>query len=213
MNISVLIADDFPLIRNALVDAIGRDPDINVVAVAANGAEAVDLAVQHKPDVVLMDVHMPEMSGLVALERIREQAPESRVLMLTATEKADVFLEAISSGAAGYLNKRVGTRELVQAVITVHGGGSVISPELAGLLINEYSHTRKGTPGALRPLLADREQEVLRLVALGHTDKEIGNSLYISPRTVQNHLTRIRHKTGLHRRSELARWAADHARI
>ncbi len=213
MKINVLIADDFPLIRNALVDAIGRDPDITVVGAATNGNEAVDLTVEHKPDVVLLDVHMPDMSGLVALERIVEQSPDSRVIMLTATEKVDVFLEAIANGAAGYLNKRVGTTELVQAVITVHGGGSVISPDLAGSLLHEYSATRRGKPGAVRPLLADREQEVLRLVALGHTDKEIGRSLYISPRTVQNHLTRIRHKTGLQRRSELARWAADHARI
>jgi two-component system, NarL family, nitrate/nitrite response regulator NarL len=213
MKIDVLIADDFPLIRNALVDAIDRDPDISVVAAATNGVEAVELAVRHRPHVVLMDVHMPEMSGLVALERIRAQVPDARVVMLTATEKADVFLEAIASGAAGYLNKRVGTKELVQAVITVHGGGSVISPELAGLLLNEYSCARKGTPGAVRPLLAEREQQVLRLVALGHTDREIGSQLYISPRTVQNHLTRIRQKTGLQRRSELARWAADHARI
>jgi DNA-binding NarL/FixJ family response regulator len=213
MKINVLIADDFPLIRNALVDAIGRDPDITVIGAATNGSEAVDLTMQHRPDVVLLDVHMPDMSGLVALERIVEQAPETRVIMLTATEKADVFLEAIANGAAGYLNKRVGTTELVRAVITVHGGGSVISPDLAGCLLHEYSATRRGKPGAVRPLLADREQEVLRLVALGHTDKEIGRTLYISPRTVQNHLTRIRHKTGLQRRSELARWAADHARI
>jgi DNA-binding NarL/FixJ family response regulator len=213
MKINVLIADDFPLIRNALVDAINRDPDINVVGAATNGTEAVELALRLRPDVVLLDVHMPDMSGLVALEKILEQAPELRVMMLTATEKADVFLEAIASGAAGYLNKRIGTRELVQGIITVHGGGSVISPDLAGTLLHEYSCTRRGKPGAMRPLLADREQEVLRLVALGHTDKEIGSTLYISPRTVQNHLTRIRHKTGLQRRSELARWAADHARI
>lgn len=213
MKINVLIADDFPLIRAALADAIGRDPDIHVVAAASNGAEAVDLALEHRPDVALLDVHMPDMSGLVALEKIMDQAPDMRVLMLTATEKVDVFLEAISSGAAGYLNKRVGPRELVQAIITVHGGGSVISPDLAGCLLHEYSASRRGKPGALRPLLAEREQEVLRLVALGHTDKEIGRTLYISPRTVQNHLTRIRHKTGLQRRSELARWAADHARI
>lgn len=213
MKISVLIADDFPLIRAALADAIDRDPDITVVGAASNGTEALQLATEHRPDVVLLDVHMPDMSGLVALEKMLEVAPDMRVLMLTATEKVDVFLEAIATGAAGYLNKRIGQRELVQAIITVHGGGSVISPELAGYLLHDYSATRRGKPGASRPLLADREQEVLRLVALGHTDKEIGGQLYISPRTVQNHLTRIRHKTGLQRRSELARWAADHARI
>lgn len=213
MKINVLIADDFPLIRNALVDAINRDPAIAVVGTATNGSEAVELARELNPDVVILDVHMPEMSGLVALERILQEAPHRRVLMLTATEKSDVFLEAIATGAAGYLNKRASSSELVQAVITVHGGGSVIAPDLADTLLNEFSRSRRGRTGALQPLLAEREQEVLRLVALGRTDKEIGRQLYISPRTVQNHLTRIRHKTGLHRRSELARWAADHARI
>jgi DNA-binding NarL/FixJ family response regulator len=135
--------------------------------------------------------------------------------MLTATEKPDVFLEAIAAGAAGFLNKRVSTAELVQSVITVHGGGSVIAPELAGLLLREYSNAHRGCAGdgTSAALLAEREHAVLRLVALGHTDREIGQQLYISPRTVQNHLTRIRRKTGLHRRSELARWAADHARV
>jgi DNA-binding NarL/FixJ family response regulator len=213
MKIDVLIADDFPLIRNALVDVIGRDPDINVVGAATNGNEAVELARQLQPNVVILDVHMPQMSGLVALERILQESPDTRVLMLTATEKSDVFLEAIALGAAGYLNKRAPARELVQAVITVHGGGSVIAPDLADTLLNEFSRARRGRTGALQPLLAEREQEVLRLVAMGHTDKEIGGQLYISPRTVQNHLTRIRDKTGLQRRSELARWAADHARI
>lgn len=213
MKIDVLIADDFPLIRAALADAIGRDPDISVIGAASTGSEAVELALHHRPDVIVMDVHMPDMSGLVALEKILEREPGMRVLMLTATEKIDVFLEALAIGAAGYLNKRIGQRELVQAIITVHGGGSVISPELAGHLLTDYSASRRGRPGSARPLLADREHEVLRLVALGHTDKEIGRTLYISPRTVQNHLTRIRHKTGLQRRSELARWAADHARI
>lgn len=213
MKINVLIADDFPLIRSAIGEAISRDPDINLVAEATNGAEAVAMATEHRPDVILLDVHMPDMSGLVALERIMSEHPGARVLMLTATEKSDVFLEAIASGAAGYLSKRMSAREIVQAVITVHGGGSVIAPDLAGCLLQEYSSTRRGSQGSVRPLLADRELEVLRLVALGRTDKEIGNVLYISPRTVQNHLTRIRHKTGLHRRSELARWAADHARI
>ena len=124
-----------------------------------------------------------------------------------------LVLEALGSGlgAAGYLTKRISGRELRHAVITVHGGGSVITPALARHLLREYSHVSRGEPMTIRPLLAAREQEVLRLLAQGHTDREIGGKLYISPRTVQNHLTRIREKTGLRRRTELTRWAMDHA--
>ena len=116
-----------------------------------------------------------------------------------------------AAGASGYLTKRVSGRELRHAVITVHGGGSVITPTLARHLLREYSHVSRGEPMSIRPLLAQREQEVLRLLAQGCTDREIGGKLYISPRTVQNHLTRIREKTGMRRRSELARWAVEHA--
>jgi DNA-binding NarL/FixJ family response regulator len=95
--------------------------------------------------------------------------------------------------------------------VTVHGGGSVISPHLTGHLLKSYSHAARGEFSGIRPLLGDREHEVLRLVARGHTDKEIAQTLYISPRTVQNHLTRVREKTGLRRRPELTRWAMEHA--
>jgi DNA-binding NarL/FixJ family response regulator len=127
------------------------------------------------------------------------------------SEKVQPLLDAVAAGTAGYLTKRVTAEELRQAVITVHGGGSVIAPMLAANLLKEYSRASRGELSEVRPLLADREQEVLRLVADGHTDKEISERLYISPRTVQNHLTHIRRKTGLRRRPELTRWALEHA--
>ena len=148
---------------------------------------------------------------MTVLERLRTQVPDSKVLVVTASEKVQPLLDAVAAGATGYLTKRCGREELRQAVITVYGGGSVISPMLAGHLLKEYSRASRGEQSNVRPLIGQREHEVLRLVAGGSTDREIAAMLYISPRTVQNHLTRIREKTGLRRRTELTRWAMDHA--
>jgi len=211
MKIRVLVVDDFPLVREGLTASLEVDPGIEVVGEAADGDEGLRLARELRPDVVLADMRMPALGGPVLVAKLREELPELRVLVVSASEKAESLLEAISAGAAGYLTKRVSGRELRHAVITVHGGGSVITPTLARHLLREYSHVSRGEPLTVRPLLAQREQEVLRLVAQGHTDREIGGQLYISPRTVQNHLTRIREKTGMRRRSELARWAVEHA--
>ena len=211
MKIRVLVVDDFPLVREGLTASLEVDPDIEVVGEADDGEEGLRMALELKPDVVLTDMRMPGLGGPVLLARLREHLPDTRVLVVTASEKAETLLEAVSAGAAGYLTKRVSGRELRHAVITVHGGGSVISPMLAGHLLKEYSLASRGEASNVRPLLGEREHEILRLVAGGCTDKEIAEKLYISPRTVQNHLTRIREKTGLRRRAELTRWAMEHA--
>jgi DNA-binding NarL/FixJ family response regulator len=211
MRIRVIVVDDFPLVREGLIASLEVDPAIEVVGQAADGEAGLELARTVRPDVVLTDMRMPGLGGPVLLARLREELPETRVLVVTASEKAETLLEAVAAGAAGYLTKRVSGRELRHAVITVHGGGSVITPALARHLLREYSHVSRGEPLSVRPLLAQREQEVLRLLAQGYTDREIGHQLYISPRTVQNHLTRVREKTGMRRRSELARWAVEHA--
>jgi len=211
MNIRVLVVDDFPLVREGLTASLEVDPGIEVVGEAADGDEGLRLARELRPDVVLADMRMPGLGGPALLTRLHEELPETRVLVVSASEKAESLLEAIAAGAAGYMTKRVSARELRHAVITVHGGGSVITPTLARHLLREYSHVSRGEPMTVRPLLAQREQEVLRLLAQGHTDREIGGELYISPRTVQNHLTRIREKTGMRRRSELARYAVEHS--
>jgi DNA-binding NarL/FixJ family response regulator len=171
----------------------------------------MELARQLKPDVMVLDLRMPGLGGAVVLERLRAELPEIRALVMTANESPESLLDAVAAGAAGYLSKRTTGEELRQAVITTYGGGSVITPELAGHLLREFSGSARGEGSSVRPLLAARELEILRLVADGLTDNEIGKQLYISPRTVQNHLTRIREKTGLRRRSELARWAVEHA--
>ena len=211
MNIRVLVAEDHPLVREGIVHALERDPGIHVVGAADNGVTAIELARRLEPDVIVLDLRMPGLGGAVVLERLRAELPQIRALIMTANESPESLLDAVAAGAAGYLSKRTTGEELRQAVITTYGGGSVITPELAGHLLREFSGNAHGEASAARPLLVARELDVLRGVADGLTDNEIGQRLFISPRTVQNHLTRIREKTGLRRRSELARWAVEHA--
>ena len=210
MHIRVLVIDDFPLVREGLSAALKSDPGIDVVGQADNGRSGLELAHELHPDVIITDMRMPEFGGMMLLERLAAELPQIRTLVVTASEKAETLLDAVAAGAAGYLTKQTGRQELCQAVITVAGGGSIITPTLAGHLLREYSQASKGEAPTARPLLGSREHEILRLVAQGLTDKEIGAKLYISPRTVQNHLTRVREKTGLRRRSELTRWAVEH---
>jgi DNA-binding NarL/FixJ family response regulator len=211
MQIRVLVAEDHPLVREGVVRALERDQGMQVIGQADNGITAMELARQLKPDVMVLDLRMPGLGGAAVLERLRAELPGIRALVMTANESPESLLDAVAAGAAGYLSKRTTGEELRQAVITTYGGGSVITPDLAGHLLREFSGSARGEGSSVRPLLAGRELEILRLVADGLTDNEIGKQLYISPRTVQNHLTRIREKTGLRRRAELSRWAVEHA--
>jgi DNA-binding NarL/FixJ family response regulator len=211
MKIRLLIVDDFPLVREGMAGALERDPAIEVVGYAENGVEGLKLAKALRPDVILLDLHMPEMGGMMMLEHLRTEVPEARALIITASEKAETLLAAVSAGAAGYITKRTGRQELRDAVITVQGGGSVIAPHLAGHLLRQYQKASRGEAPDLHNQLSARELEVLRLVASGMTDKQIAAQIFVSPRTVQNHLANVREKTGLHNRSELTRWAVVHA--
>jgi DNA-binding NarL/FixJ family response regulator len=213
VKIRVLVIDDFPLVREGLAAALAIDPGFEVLGQGSDAEEGLRMAREMRPDVVLLDLRMPEGGGIALLERLREELPETRALVVTASEKAETLLDAVAAGAAGYVTKRVSARELRHAVVTVYSGGSIITPTLAGHLLREYSQVSRGEPMHVRPLLGQREQEVLKLVAQGCTDREVGTRLYISPRTVQNHLARIREKTGLRRRSELAAWAAEHSLV
>jgi DNA-binding NarL/FixJ family response regulator len=210
MHIRVLLVDDFPLVRHGIGAALESDPAIEVVGYAGNGREGVARALELRPDVVVLDMRMPESGGAVVLEQLREKLPRTRVLVVTASERSETLLEAIAAGAAGYLTKRASLQELCQAVISVHSGGSVVSPELASKALREYAGAPNGVGIAARPLLTSRERDILRLLGDGLTDKQIAERLFISPRTVQSHLARVRDKTGLNRRSALARWAAEH---
>jgi two-component system NarL family response regulator len=210
-TIRVLVADDFPLMRDGMACSLQHDPSIEVVGVAGDGDTALALARELEPDVIVLDLRMPGVSGPGLVHRLTAELPKTRILMVTASDSPENLFDCVAAGAAGYLSKHVGGEELRQAVITTHTGGSVLASHLAAQLMREYSASRRGEGSASGPLLNSREMEIVRLVSQGLTDVEIGAQVFFSPRTVQNHLTNIRDKTGLRRRSELARWAVEHA--
>src|SRR4051812_19021938 len=183
--VKVLVVDDFPLVREALAAALSRHGDIDVVGQAVDGIDALEKAHALQPEVVVLDLRMPRMSGLVALTRLSTELPHVRVLLVTACEEPDTVIDAVSAGAAGFVTKRVTGDELADSVLAVHRGEPVVSASLTAHLVaglrRDGAHAHGGSTGKL----SNSELNVLRLVADGRTDKQISASLYISPRTVQ----------------------------
>ena len=205
-KIRVLIADDHPMWRDGVRGDLESSGEAEVVAEAADGGEAIDAAIEHMPEVVLMDLQMPNVNGVEATRRIIEAAPHIRVLVLSASgEEADV-LEAVQAGATGYLLKSSTSAEVLDAVRRVRDGEPVFTPSLAALVLDEFRRlAEKKQPGD--PALSERENDVLKLVAKGYTYKEIGLKLFISTKTVQNHVQNILTKLQLRKRYELMRYA------
>jgi DNA-binding NarL/FixJ family response regulator len=208
--IKVLVADDFPLVRDALASALSRHDELEVVGVASDGIETLERCHELHPDVVVLDLRMPRMSGLVALTRLTAELPRTRVLLLTACEEPETVIDAVSAGAAGFVTKRISGAELADAVCTVHQGNPVVDASLTAHLVAGLRRDGAARSGGTTGKLTTNELNVLRLVADGRTDKQISATLYISPRTVQTHLSQIRAKTGVRRRTQLARWATEH---
>jgi DNA-binding NarL/FixJ family response regulator len=205
--IRVLVADDFPLVREALAEVLGRDPDIEIVGTAADGDAVLNEARALRPDLVVLDLCMPGMSGMTALCRLVADIPDARVLILTATADPELVVDAASSGAAGYLEKRASSEELVAAVKAIHRGEAAFPPALLAHLVTGLRREAARTGATC---LTETERDLLRLVSEGRSDTEISRVMFISPRTVQSHLTHIRAKVGIRRRVELARWAVEH---
>lgn len=208
--VRVLIADDQALFRRGLYVVLGTEPDIEVVAEAENGEDAVGRAEELAPDVVLMDVRMPRVSGIDAARRIRDALPSTRILMLTVSDEEDDLYEAIKAGANGYLLKEISVEEVAEAIRAVVQGQSLISPSMASKLLNEFNSLAKRA--AQRepypaPALTGRELEVLKLVARGMSNKEVADHLFISENTVKNHVRNILEKLHLHSRMEAVMYA------
>jgi DNA-binding NarL/FixJ family response regulator len=208
--IRVLIVDDHALFRRGLQMVLEGEGDIEVVGEASDGHEAIEQAEKTTPDVVLMDVRMPKRSGIEATRAIKDMLPSSKILMLTISdEEADLY-DAIKAGAAGYLLKEISIEEVAGAVRSVNAGQSLISPSMASKLLNEFAamvkrrDERSQVPG---PRLTERELEVLKLVAKGMNNRDIGAELFISENTVKNHVRNILEKLHLHSRMEAVVYA------
>jgi len=208
--IRVLIVDDHALFRRGLEMVLGQEVDIEVVGEAADGAEAVTMAKEMAPDIVLMDVRMPRRGGIDATSAIKEAVPSAKIVMLTISdEEADLY-DAIKAGAMGYLLKEISIDEVAADIRAVYGGQSLISPSMASKLLSEFAAMIKNKddrPQLPTPRLTDREMEVLRLVAKGMNNRDIAKQLYISENTVKNHIRNILEKLQLHSRMEAVVYA------
>ena len=217
-TIRIIIADDQHLIRDGMEALLSLQPGIEVVGMAENGVEALRLAESLRPDVVLMDVQMPQMNGVEATRRIRAALPDVRVLVLTTFTDDTYVLEALRVGASGYVLKDVRPAELAQKIRNVAAGKVELDPSVAGAVVNAMSHT--AAPPAPRPPsaapaddLTPRERDVLRLLATGASNREIAEQLVISEGTVKNHISNILSRLGLRDRTQAAIYAKEQGYI
>jgi two-component system response regulator NreC len=204
MSIRVLVVDDHAVVRTGLRRVLDAEPDIETVAEAGSAERAVFEAMEHKPDVVLMDVVMPGKSGIEILPTLQQNAPQAKVLVLSMQDDPRYLREAFEAGASGYVLKEAADTEVVDAVRAVAAGERYVHPALGARLVQAEAEERKR---AEEDPLSEREREVLRLLALGNTNQEIAKMLYISVRTAETHRAHIMQKLRLQSRAELVRYA------
>ena len=205
--IRVLVVDDHPLFRQGVLFTLSRHPEMNIVGEGENGRQAVDLAQQLRPDVLLLDITMPESSGLQAAAEVKRVSPETQIVMLTASEEGDDLMAAMKAGAQGYVVKGAGAGEIVAAIMAASRGEAYITPRMAGNLLREMTHKPGDDPLAE---LTDRERQVLELVARGLSNKEVGAELGLAEKTVKHYLTAVLQKLHVRSRVEAALLAQRH---
>ena len=206
--LSLLIVDDHEVVRQGLVALLSRRPEFQVVAEAGTVADAIELARRFQPDLVVMDVRLPDGSGIEACREIRAERPETRVVILTSYPDEDAVLSAIVAGASGYLLKQVRARDLVAALETVGRGESLLDPAVTGRVLERVRRIATADqPDELAQLTA-QEQKILLLVAEGKTNKEIAADVFLSDKTVKNYVSSILAKLNLERRAQAAAYMA-----
>jgi DNA-binding NarL/FixJ family response regulator len=197
MTIRVLVADDQSMVRAGFRMLLAGEKDIDVVAEASNGLEAVNKAARFSPTVVLMDIRMPELDGLEATRRILATDSAARILILTTFDLDEYVFEALRAGASGFVLKDDSPEQLITAIRTVAGGDALLSPTITRRVIQKFARMSRPAPAKQLDELSDRERDVFRLMARGLSNAEIGNELYISETTVKTHVTHILQKLGL----------------
>jgi DNA-binding NarL/FixJ family response regulator len=213
MAIRIVLAEDHKIVREGTRQLLQQAPDLVIVAETADGAEAIRMAQTHAPDVMVMDVRMPGLSGLEATRAIRAQCPGTRVLILSAYDDDRYVFPLLEAGASGYLLKTASGAELTDAIRIVNAGGTVLSPQISGKVLQRLNTRTQARAAGPFETLSDREMEVLRQVALGRSNKAIAEALSISPQTVQVHLRNIFGKLGVGSRSEATAYALTHGWI
>ncbi|QES42828.1 DNA-binding response regulator [Streptomyces venezuelae] len=212
MTIKVLIADDQIMVRQGFSVLLNAEPDIEVIGQAVDGADAVAKVAELGPDVVLMDIRMPELSGIEATRRITDELPDVRVLVLTTFDLDEYVYDALRAGASGFLLKDASADQLAEAVRVVAAGDALLAPGITRRLIAEFSRMDGGTRGPFRPRVGEltgRETEVLALIAQGLSNAEIAARLVVAEQTVKTHVGRILVKLGLRDRTQAAVYAYE----
>lgn len=207
MNIRVLLVDDHTIMREGLKALLVRAADIQVVAQAADGVEAIQQAAEHAPDVIVMDLTMPNMGGIEATRRITAANPENRILALSMVMDRSCVVESLKAGARGYLIKDCAGEELIGAIRTLASGGSYLCSRVTELIISDYAQHAATAPPSAHSQLSPREQEVLQLIADGKNTKEIAFTLGISVKTVEVQRSSIMKKLDLHSIAQLTKYA------
>ena len=207
-TIRILVADDHPIVRDGLVAVLSTQPDFEVVGEASTGLETVERVARVKPDVVLLDLEMPNMDGVETLLRLRESDPEARVIIFTAFDSDERIVRAVQAGAQGYLLKGVPREDVFNAVRVVHAGGALLQPIVASKLLRRVGQ-EQGSAADNPNALTEREHDVLDLMARGLTNKEIAAELVITERTVKFHVSSILDKLGAGNRTEAVTIAAQ----
>ena len=207
-KIRVLIADDHKIVRQGIRKLLEAEPDLEVIDEACDGREAVKKTHQLKPDLVLMDIAMSNLNGLEATRQIKKALPKTKILILTMHKNEEYVLQSLQAGASGYLLKETAVEDLVSAIRSVHKVDSFLSPAVSKTIIKAYLSKNKATehPSAFE-ILTDREREVLQLIAEGHTNQEIADTLFISIKTVEAHRSNIMRKLDIHDITQLVKYA------
>ena len=208
-GIRLLIVDDHEVVREGLRSLLARHDDLEIVGEAGSSAEAIDVARRCEPDLVMMDVRLPDGSGIEACREIRAQRPGTRVIMLTSYPDEEAVFASIVAGASGYLLKQIRAQSLVEAIRTVHGGASLLDPAVTDKVMQRIRKMGMGATDDLLAQLSEKEQQILTLIAEGKTNKEIAKVVYLSDKTVKNYVSSILSKLNLTRRSAAAAFVAS----